>query len=284
MAHIFVNNTGAALFHHSKDLVPKVDDHHMHAHDSYEILYIISGKGTYLVESTVYTLQPGCVLLMRPGEVHKLQIDPASPYERIALHFAHNLAEQYPGYEKLLYAFNQRPLGAGNMFMSEEYDSRYLYQCLMHIEEADGNPFYGLFIHTTMPTILSELYQGFCRRQKTNPAKGEPLVQTRLQEILGYINEHINEPLSLDDLCQQFYISKTQLGRLFRNATGSTVWDYILVKRLIEARRLILAGMPTTHAAQSCGFRDYSAFYRAYLKRYGSSPAKDRRTYTFDYK
>ncbi len=56
---------------------------------------------------------------------------------------------------------------------------------------------------------------------------------------------------------------------------GSTAWDYILVKRLIRARQLILSGVSITGASMRCGLRDYSAFYRAYKKRYTSSSTAD---------
>ena len=111
---------------------------------------------------------------------------------------------------------------------------------------------------------------------KNSTKVASPEVQTRIREILQYVNRHLYEELTLDELCRQFYISKTQLGRLFRAATGSTAWDYILVKRLIRARQLILSGVSITEASVCCGFRDYSTFYRAYKKRYDTSPTADR--------
>ena len=128
---------------------------------------------------------------------------------------------------------------------------------------------------TMLPAILSEIFRGYQRRQK-EPQPDTRIPQTRIREILQYVNRHLYEELTLDDLCRRFYISKTQLGRLFRAATGSTAWDYILVKRLIRARQLILSGVPITEASMRCGFRDYSAFYRAYKKRYTTSPTADR--------
>ncbi len=284
MPSIFISNSGATLFHHSLDKKPDTHAHLMHAHDSCELLYVLSGKGKYLVESSVYILSKGSVLLMRPGEVHKLEIDPSEPYERICLHFEPSKLQDYPSGEKLLFPFVRRSLGCDNMYTAAEFDSAFLNSCFKNIEETGGPPMFQFVLDNSLPAVLAILYQAFYKRRKVNPNAGDLVVQTRLQEILAYVNEHISDNLSLDDICRRFYISKTQLGRLFYNATGSTVWDYILVKRLIEARRLILSGTPITHAAQSCGFKDYSAFYRAYLKRYGSSPAKDRRSYTFEIK
>jgi len=73
-------------------------------------------------------------------------------------------------------------------------------------------------------------------------------------------------------LSERFFISKNHLNRVFKNATGVTVWEYIKLKRLIMARNSIFSGTPAIIACQSSGFNDYSAFYRAYKERFGVSP------------
>ena len=92
--------------------------------------------------------------------------------------------------------------------------------------------------------------------------------------IINYINRHLSEDITLDDICDRFYISKTHLCRIFKKATASTVGEYITVKRLVNARQLILSGTPPTKAYLQCGFKDYSVFYRAYKKKYGIPPSK----------
>ena len=59
---------------------------------------------------------------------------------------------------------------------------------------------------------------------------------------------------------------------LFRQETGTTIGGYLTEKRLFAARTLIQSGCPVTEAALQSGFPSYSAFYRAYLKKYGCSP------------
>ena len=49
---------------------------------------------------------------------------------------------------------------------------------------------------------------------------------------------------------------------------------YLTVKRLVYARQRIEAGEPATHAYLACGFNDYSSFYRAYVKYFGTAPTK----------
>jgi mannose-6-phosphate isomerase-like protein (cupin superfamily) len=72
--------------HHSLTAKPSKDEFPMHAHEWLEVLYFISGSGNYLVEGNQYPLQPGDVFILRPAEMHKLEIDPSVPYERIVIH------------------------------------------------------------------------------------------------------------------------------------------------------------------------------------------------------
>ncbi|MCI8359840.1 MAG: AraC family transcriptional regulator [Clostridiales bacterium] len=71
-------------------------------------------------------------------------------------------------------------------------------------------------------------------------------------------------------------MSRSQLNRLFRQATGSSVWDYILLKRLVAARNAIRKGSAASEAAIACDWKDYSSFYRSYKTRFGVSPTAGR--------
>ena len=66
--------------------------------------------------------------------------------------------------------------------------------------------------------------------------------------------------------------------RIFRNAVGTTVFDYIAYKRIGIAQHLLQMGIPAKEAALQVGYNDYSTFYRAYKKITGHSPAQDALT------
>jgi len=101
-------------------------------------------------------------------------------------------------------------------------------------------------------------------------------IDTVEYRVIRYINKNLTQPISLDDICNNFYLSKTQLCRMFKDATGTTVWKYITTKRLVKARQLIESGENPTHIyATQCGFSNYSSFYRAYVKHFGCAPTKD---------
>lgn len=72
-----------------------------------------------------------------------------------------------------------------------------------------------------------------------------------------------------------FFISKYYMNRAFKKATGTTVMDYLIYKRVIMARQLILNGHTASDAAAQSGFGDYSTFYRAYKKLMHHAPSED---------
>ena len=90
--------------------------------------------------------------------------------------------------------------------------------------------------------------------------------------VLGYINDHYQEDLSLDTLANRFFISKYHLSREFNRLVGTSVYRYIIQKRLVVAKQLMGEGVPSTTVYQHCGFGDYSNFYRAFKSEYQISP------------
>jgi AraC-like DNA-binding protein len=91
-------------------------------------------------------------------------------------------------------------------------------------------------------------------------------------KVARYINEHIEENISLDEVARKFFISKYYLCRLFKKYSGVSVHAYITQKRVLYAKQLIESGQTASGAAYKVGFGDYSAFYRAYVKQIGKTP------------
>ena len=94
--------------------------------------------------------------------------------------------------------------------------------------------------------------------------------------ILLYLNRHMKENITLDQLSERFFLSKHHMNKVFRKATGTTVFDYLLHKRVTLAQQLLIEGSSAQEAAAEAGFGDYSSFYRAYTKILGHSPLQDR--------
>ena len=96
--------------------------------------------------------------------------------------------------------------------------------------------------------------------------------------IEQYIAEHLREKLYVERLCEEFFLSKNALYRLFAAEFGTTVGNYVLDKRVQLATRLLHdTAAPITQIAAECGFPDYNYFIRAFKKQTGLTPLQFRK-------
>lgn len=102
-------------------------------------------------------------------------------------------------------------------------------------------------------------------------------VPARIHEVISLMEQNLEEPLKLTELAHYVNISQRQLERLFKQYTGSTPLRYYLNIRLDRARGLVTqTELSLAEIAQACGFNSAEPFTRAYKKRFGLLPSKDR--------
>ncbi len=86
-------------------------------------------------------------------------------------------------------------------------------------------------------------------------------------EIESYINEHINEELTVQTFCNHFYISKAHLYRLSKKHLGCDISTYVRNKRLSLAKRLLKeTNLPIAEIAIRVGIPDYNYFNKVFKK------------------
>ena len=272
---------GAISLHHSIDEHPNETDFVTHAHRCCELLYFISGNGFYTVEGTDYPLTPGSVLIMRYGEVHKLHISPDTKYERIVLNFPLSMIEDNPWCSHLAKLYTERPIGKGNLFLGNADSVAFIDTCMRRMcrENVASEEERLALMFSNLTAVLSELrnIENGNSKELNITISVEDATNEIVGSVISYINAHLTEDWTLDTLEQEFFFSKSYINRAFKQSTGSSVWDYVVLKRLLVARNLLREGKNATVAAAECGFRDYSSFYRQYKRRFGISPIDDRR-------
>lgn len=261
---------GDIYIRYAIDTSPDEKDFTMHIHDRCEIYFFISGDVEYLVEGSKYPLNDNSLMIMRPAEAHAPKIIGSSTYERYAINFPVDFADHIDPERRLTKIFTERPLGKNNMFSSAEIDMTLVRK--LFSEMCSDNDDYNkrLTINTHLITLL-DIINRVCSKNKSSDQK-----QSAAERIVIYVNDHLTEDFSVPKLAEYFYLSTSQFNRVFKLATGAAPWEYVIKKRLTIAKELLRNGVSAQDAAEKCGFRDYSVFYRAYVKQFGQTPTHDR--------
>lgn len=249
------------------DIKPKQRDFNMHIHDDYEIFCFLSGDAKYVVEGSVYPLHKGDFILINRFESHHLMLLSDKVYTRILVNFS-PLKPESSLAKKLILPFEGRAFGKLNRYPHSVFSNSLPLHYLEKISESKNENIQSAYL----TVMLNEIAENF-EYLKTHKISAENNI---CADILHYINRHLTDSLSLNLLSERFFISKSQLNRNFKHIMGSTVWEYITEKRLLLAKELIEKGTNPTKAYIDCGFKDYSAFYRAYRSKFNISPSNEK--------
>ncbi len=100
-----------------------------------------------------------------------------------------------------------------------------------------------------------------------------------LRQLIGYIDAHFRENLTLDGIAAACFANKYYASHLFTKVKGCSIGAYITEKRLSEACRLLTEGaLSVKDVSRAAGFNDAAYFGRLFKKRYGITPLEFRRT------
>lgn len=278
----------------------------MHIHDCYELYYSISGGKQFLIDNRFYTISPGDLFVINQYESHKLtQID-SCVHERIVLSI-------HPDYLKKLstpltdldLCFSCRTEGRTHkVSLSREQQQRFLY-LINKITSASGFA-HDITEQAAFMELMALISYAWCSAHESETAAAKavsPLPAThgangsvgangtvgamgdessphsyrysqQVEDILSYINRNLSEPITIEQLAAEFFLSKSYICRIFKAATGTTISKYITARRISITKSLLNEGCSVAEAYEQSGFHDYSSFFKAFTKAVGISPKK----------
>ena len=95
--------------------------------------------------------------------------------------------------------------------------------------------------------------------------------------VRDYVETHLDENISLDDLAASVALSRFHFARMFRQSMGASPHEFVLQQRLERARLMLSrTSAPLPDVAASCGFADQSHMNRVFRKRVGQTPGQFR--------
>ena len=247
-------------------------EYSLHCHNFYEVYLFMEGDADYLVEGKQYRPTPDSLLLLSPHCFHGVKVNSDMPYRRYSLHFHPDIlsAERR---SLLLSAFPSPDRRNAEIYF-EQADRLGLVGCFEALADCTQKP--EPLRDRLLPIFIEALLARILSISRDASAAASDRDADTVSDILLYLNRHVGEPVTLDQLSDRFYISQHHLNKVFRRATGTTVFDYLLHKRIVLAQELLIDGLSAQEAAARTGFGDYSSFYRSYRRILGHSPLQDR--------
>lgn len=103
-------------------------------------------------------------------------------------------------------------------------------------------------------------------------------VHQKVHEVALYLQTHIHESVSLEELAQRFFMSRSYLTRSFRNVTGFSVVEYMTYIRIQKAQQLLReSDRSITEIADLCGFGNITYFEKVFKEAIGQTPVQYRK-------
>jgi two-component system response regulator YesN len=100
----------------------------------------------------------------------------------------------------------------------------------------------------------------------------------QIDKILTYIHDNIEKDIRRSDISQRFFLNQDYLSRLFKQETGVSLKEYIIIEKMKTAQILLkTTSLPVGIVAAKVGFSHFSHFSQTYKRIIGSSPEIDRK-------
>lgn len=265
------NDFNPTVFYVSK--VKMTNDGVYHEHDFPELAYILSGKGSYLVDGKEYEVEAGDLVICNPGVKHThIVTNPKEPtIEFIAgftdLHFKnmapnsielkngccilHTTAELKQALSMHCYAMiaEKESSQVGRYFMLKTHLMQMLLLIMREISDGDG------------------ISQRGCNFESYNKSYA-------VNRIISYLNENYDQKISLEQIAHNMFLSPVYISKIFKEETGESPINYLIKIRLEKAKDILLngGGGSIKSIANQVGYDDVYHFSKLFKKYYGISP------------
>ncbi len=269
-----------------------------HVHETIELHFILEGQRLMFVDRETYRLSPHSAIVVNHNLIHKTSTAPGFPPDH------HNFILQLDRsrFDQILRVAGLRGFDDfGDRFNGvatfNDSEWRLILAVIaefkaMCTEDKNGGTVSMEDAHAFLYLQALELASIFAKarrrllhaeleaNQKVVP---ETVVKTgvhqKVHEVALYLQTHIHESVSLEELAQRFFMSRSYLTRSFRNVTGFSVVEYITYIRIQKAQQLLReSDRSITEIADLCGFGNITYFEKVFKTTTGHTPVQYRKT------
>ena len=252
-----------------------------HAHRFFEVVYFEEAGGVHRLGDLVWESAIGDLLIIPPGQVHEWAEDVLESKATIwVLEFTTSALDPAEDYGESLLGILLHPLLAPFAFGSEESPMRLNVPAkqrreweaalrALEAERLNQKPYWEEAVHALFILLLVQVCRFAAEKQPTALAHTQPL----LKQVFEVIDARYAESLSLADVAEAVFLSPAYLTTTIRRLTGRTVGNWIIWRRIAEARHLLVhTDFNIEQIAERVCYTDPSHFIRLFRREAGSSP------------
>ncbi len=235
-----------------------------HAHEEYSFAVTMSGDQKFFSRGQYHTSRPGNVILFNPEDIHDGCAGEGGGLHYLMLYLSPDCLRpflQSAGWQGNS-DFRLRDLVSENAGLQQA-----LLRLAARIKDEQASEFEQEECLYMLAACLAQ-FEGVEGLHRTRTAENRMLAKAK-----DYIHAHIRDEISLDDLGRELNMSKFHFLRLFREQTGITPYQYVLSRRVEQARKALHHGEAVSGIACDYGFFDLSHFNRRFKAVFGVTPA-----------
>lgn len=263
--------TVKAYYHH----VSEFGEITPHRHDFYELNIVLEGNGRHDVGKHFYAVSGGEVFVIPPNVTHSYMF--VGEGKVFHLLISETFFDQF---EEVL-----KTADGYNMLFSTQPELRILsgVSASLTLSSKDNEKIQTLIGELFLPkernhailqsvTALKLLVE-LCSSLAITESTASRSKTSGAILALDYISRHIGEKITIEDLCNISYTSRTVLIEEFKVLTGRTPQKYLADFRLKKAEQLLLTtDKKITEIAFDCGFFDNAHFCKEFKRHFGKTP------------
>lgn len=246
-----------------------------HYHDAYELFLFLNGKASMYYEDEYHPLNPGDLYIIPPDIPHAAACYDSKVYDRLVINVRKELVEELSTGQTDLSVFlqgsSEGKIAVVNLNAKAQKRLIQMVEDMPQHESKEKNFGSDIELNAKTAILLVELNRLV---SEYNNQAGKRTRPKLVDGIKDYIAEHLTEPISLEMLSNEFFISSKYISSVFRKNMGMTLREYIITKRVENAKKLLSEGKNVSEACELSGFGDYSNFIRTFTVIAGVSPGK----------
>lgn len=253
-------------------------------HDFWEMIYIDAGTIDAITDGLGETITQGQVLFNKPNELHAHISNGKVSNNMLVISFtSHSPAMSF--FDRKLFTLDKTQKMLLNLFMNEakialgEICGEYENKNPIDFTNAPFGSVQLLECYFIEFLIALKRSNDEAVRIVTKTESTLGLARSAISGLIAdYLKAHVYENVSLKDLCQKFYMGKTQLCTIFSTYMEKGPIEYFLDLKIEEAKRLLREEkLSVSKVSDLLCYSSIHAFSRAFKNAVGVSPSDYRR-------